>query len=120
MSNQNKQTFSLPGRNVPPPPIAAPPPPSVTVPLTELLPEAAALLEKFPTPWVVTFNDDNEWHIFVASDIEKVTDQTKMNRPGIYAGWIHTCDHPRHVVGLNVSKDMAELIVHAVNKLKGG
>jgi len=111
LSNQNKQTFSLPGRNVPPPPAAAPP--------SDLPALAAAKLEAFPLPWVVGPHSD----IWVAADVEQFDPETETSVEKVRGPngtfWRSTCAKPRLVMEDPADNGIAELIVHAVNKLKG-
>lgn len=106
MSNNNRPPLTLPPRVAPPP---VPP-----------KPEFAELLKQYPLPWIVGPYDstDGTYMIFVAADVEPVTDDSRMNEHGaVFNGWISTVPKPRFVVGLALQKAMCELFVHAVNAL---
>lgn len=90
-------------------------PPNPTLPA-----EFTDLLTQFPLPWIVGPYDatDGTYMIFVAGDVEKVTDASRMNEYGaVFNGWIATCAKPRLVVSLSLNRTLADLFVYAANKL---
>lgn len=107
MSNHNKPKFSLPG--APPPPLAPPPAPTDSVPA-----EFAALIERFPLPWCV----GPDGYLWVAADVEKVTDKTELNRLGVTSdGWRATGNVARLVLEHKLPADFAAAILSVVNNI---
>jgi hypothetical protein len=114
MSNHNnKPRLGMPGSAPPPPPIP-PPPAAATIALP---PDFAALIERFPLPWVVGPHGD----VWVAADVEPF-DPTKEAGPEKVPGpngtfWRSTCARPRLVIENPADAGIAAFMVFAVNKL---
>ena len=111
MSNNNRPPLTLPRAAVPPPPAPA---------ASNIPAEFTEFIKKYPPPWVVGPYDatDDTYMIFVASDVEPVKDESRMNQHGaVFNGWISRVPKPRMVVALGQLKVMCELFVFAVNKL---